>query len=112
MSRSDFWPVAVTLIVAGVSYFVGGEKSAYVCIALGVGIVLYLLFTHKKSEPASPTTDQIQTGQGGPQQQGQGAAQQQQQAIQQVTGDVHTTINYGPVHYHTETKGETNAGTN
>src|SRR5438876_498637 len=103
MSRNDFWPIAITLIVAGVSYFVGGEKSAYGCIALGAVIVLYLLFTHKKSEPT--TTDQIQTGQGGSQQQGQGAAQQQQQAIQQVTGDVHTTINYGPVHYHTETKG-------
>jgi hypothetical protein len=58
---------------------------------------------------------QIQTGQGGPQQQGQGAqqqqqaghgAQQQQQAIQQVTGDVVTINNYGPVTYNTETKGE------
>ena len=108
MSRSDFWPVAVTLIVAGVSYFVGGEKSAYGCIALGAVIVLYLLFTHKKSEPASPTTEQIQIGQGGPQQQGQGAAQQQQQAIQQVTGDVVTINNYGPVTYNTETTGEEN----
>jgi hypothetical protein len=58
----------------------------------------------------------IQTVQGGPQQQDQGAqqqqqggqdAQQQQQAIQQVTGDVITINNYGPVTYNTETKGET-----
>jgi hypothetical protein len=58
---------------------------------------------------------QIQTIQGGPQQQGQGAqqqqevgqnAQQQQQAIQQVTGDVVTINNYGPEIYNTETKGE------
>jgi hypothetical protein len=59
---------------------------------------------------------QIQNIQGGPQQQGQGAqqkqqggqgAQQAQQAIQQVTGDVYTINNYGPVTYTTETKGET-----
>ena len=58
---------------------------------------------------------QIQTSQGGPQQQGQGAQQQQQggqgahqqqQAVQQVTGDVITINNYGPVTYNSETKGE------
>jgi hypothetical protein len=53
MSRSDFWSIAATLIVAGVAYFVGGQKTAYGCIALGVLIVLCLLLTHKKSEPAS-----------------------------------------------------------
>jgi hypothetical protein len=56
MSRSDFWSIAATLIVAGVAYFVGGQKTAYGCIALGVLIVLYLLLTHKKSEPASASS--------------------------------------------------------
>jgi hypothetical protein len=53
---------------------------------------------------------QIQTGQGGPQQQGQQGNQQQQQSIQhqQVTGDVVTINNYGPVTYNTETTGEEN----
>lgn len=53
MSRSDFWSIAVTLVVAGVAYFVGGQKTAYGCIAVGVLTILYLLFTHKKSEPTS-----------------------------------------------------------
>jgi hypothetical protein len=48
MSRSDFWSIAATLIVTGVGYFVGGQKTAAVCIALGVFIVLYLLLTYKK----------------------------------------------------------------
>jgi hypothetical protein len=51
MSRSDFWSIAATLIVAGVAYFVGGQKTAYGCIGLGVLIALYLLATHKKNEP-------------------------------------------------------------
>jgi hypothetical protein len=51
MSRSDFWSIAATLIVAGVAYFVGGQKTAYGCIGLGVLIALYLLSTHKRSEP-------------------------------------------------------------
>ena len=53
MSRSDFWSIAATLIVAGVAYFVGGQKTAYGCIVLGVVIILYLLLTHKKSESPS-----------------------------------------------------------
>jgi hypothetical protein len=51
MSRSDFWSIAATLIVAGVAYFVGGKISAYGCIGLGMCIALYLLATHKKERP-------------------------------------------------------------
>ncbi len=97
MSRSDFWPVAITLIVAGVSYFVGGQKSAYACIAVGAVIVLALLLTPKKSDAAS-------VGMSNPQVATQGGGQQQQ--VQEVHGDVHTTINYGPVFYNTETTSE------
>jgi hypothetical protein len=54
MSRSDFWSIAATLIVAGVAYFVGGARTAYGCIGLGVAIALYLFATHKKAEPHTP----------------------------------------------------------
>src|SRR5215468_6368997 len=54
MSRSDFWSIAATLIVTGVAYFVGDQKTAYGCIAFGLFIALYLLLTHKKkNEPSS-----------------------------------------------------------
>jgi hypothetical protein len=56
MSRSDFWSIAATLIVAGIAYFVGGRVSAYGCIALGICIALYLLTTHKKEQSSSPVT--------------------------------------------------------
>lgn len=52
MSRSDFWSIAATLIITGAAYFAGGRISAYVCIGFGVLIALYLLATHKKTEPA------------------------------------------------------------
>jgi len=85
--------------------------SPPVCtIITAVAIVLTVLSWFLKNENRKLSL-QIQTIQGGPQQQGQGA-QQQQQAIQQVTGDVVTINNYGPVTYSTETKGEPNAGTN
>jgi len=51
MSRSDFWSIAATLIITGAAYFVGGRISAYVCMGFGVLIALYLLATHKKTEP-------------------------------------------------------------
>jgi len=51
MSRSDFWSIAATLIITGAAYFVGGRISAYVCVGFGVLIALYLLATHKKTEP-------------------------------------------------------------
>jgi hypothetical protein len=53
MSRSDFWSIAVTLIVAGVGYFVSAKATAYTCIGLGVITILVLLLTPKKSEPAT-----------------------------------------------------------
>jgi hypothetical protein len=61
MSRSDFWSIAATLIVTGVGYFVGGPKTAYGCIGLGVFIILYLIFTHKKNKLAVSTTASAQS---------------------------------------------------
>src|SRR5258707_548851 len=55
MSRSDFWSIAATLIITGAAYFVGGRVSAYVCTGFGVLIALYLLATHKKTEPVPAT---------------------------------------------------------
>jgi hypothetical protein len=53
VSRSDFWSIAATLIVAGVGYFVSAKVTAYTCIGLGVATILVLLLTPKKNEPAS-----------------------------------------------------------
>lgn len=53
MSRSDFWSIAATLIVAGAGYFVSAKVTAYTCIGLGVATILVLLLTPKKSETAS-----------------------------------------------------------
>jgi hypothetical protein len=61
MSRSDFWSIAATLIVAGAGYFIGGQKAAYGSIGIGVLIALYLLATHKKSEPAAANTANAQS---------------------------------------------------
>ncbi len=52
MSRSDFWSIAATLIVAGVGYFVSAKVTAYTCIGLGAATILVLLLTPKKNEPA------------------------------------------------------------
>lgn len=54
MSRSDFWSIAATLIVAGIAYFIGGARTAYGCIGLGVAIALYLLATNKKPPTQVP----------------------------------------------------------
>jgi hypothetical protein len=58
MSRNDFWSIAATLIVAGAAYFVGGKVTAWGCIGLGAGIILYLLFTHKSAEPVAVSVKQ------------------------------------------------------
>jgi hypothetical protein len=82
--------------------------SPTVCtIITAVAVVLTVLSWFLNSQNRELKL-KIQTGQGGPQQQGQQGNQQQQQAIQQVTGDVVTINNYGPVTYNTETTGEEN----
>jgi hypothetical protein len=67
MSRSDGWSIAATLIVAGIAYFIGGQRSAYGCIALGFVIALYLLSTHKKVEPTPASASASATAQSSPQ---------------------------------------------
>src|SRR5260370_27513397 len=56
MSRSDFWSIAATLIVAGVGYFVSGKATAYGCIGLGVFIMITLLLARKKQEASLTQT--------------------------------------------------------
>lgn len=53
MSRGDLWSVAVTLIVTGIGYFVGGPKAAYGCLIVGFAIALILHFTrgHEANGP-------------------------------------------------------------
>lgn len=70
MSREDWWSVAATLIVSGIGYFVGGEKTAYGCLIVGfiIAIILHLTRSKKEKNPAPPTSSvdnsasQTQTG--------------------------------------------------
>jgi len=50
MSRGDWWTVAVTLVLAGASYFIGGAKIAVAALVVGFGIGLYLHLTRGTQE--------------------------------------------------------------
>lgn len=47
MSRGDWWSVAVTLVLAGGTYFVGEKLIAALALILGTAIGLYLHFKEK-----------------------------------------------------------------
>lgn len=54
MSRSDWWSIAVTLFLAGLTYFIGAPRLSIAALIVGLGIGIYLhKFREKREEKAS-----------------------------------------------------------
>ena len=59
MSRGDAWSVAVTFLITGVGYFVGGPLAASVCLVVGIAMALILHFTRPGKKEATSDTPSV-----------------------------------------------------
>jgi hypothetical protein len=54
MSRSDWWSIAVTLVLSGLAYFIGAPRLSIAALVVGLGIGIYLhKFPEKHEEKVS-----------------------------------------------------------
>jgi hypothetical protein len=64
VSRADWWSLSAALVAASIGYFVGGQKTAWVCLSAGLIIWWALHVTRPKKdnlEPAPPPINNSST---------------------------------------------------
>jgi len=59
-SRADWITVAVTLILFGLAYYLSGPKAAFICLALGIVILVATMIFKREKQPPAPPSQSVQ----------------------------------------------------